>query len=114
MKITICGSTQFEPAWHEISKKLALAGHICYSLSAFPSIEGAKVWYNDNEKELLDLIHLAKIEESDAIVVVNQGGYVGDSTRREVMWAQLRRKPVYWLHSSTHHQENISVLLGPR
>lgn len=97
MKFTICGSAKFEREWHEWNKRLGLMGHISYSLMTFPSVEGEKTWYTEEQKELLDLCHLAKIEESDAILVLNVGGYVGESTRREVRWAKLRGKTVYML-----------------
>ena len=97
MKFTICGSARFEKEYHEWNKKLGLMGHIGYSLMTFPSIEGNKTWYTDEEKELLDLAHLAKIEESDAILVLNVGGYIGDSTRREIRWAEMREKIIYYL-----------------
>ena len=99
MIITICGSARFESLWHEYNKKLGLQGHICFSLMIFPSVEGGKTWYTDDEKETLDLAHLAKIEESDAILVLNKDGYIGESTRREVKWARLRQKNIYWLES---------------
>src|SRR5216684_2250058 len=35
MRITLCGSTRFEPLFHEWNHKLALAGHTVYSLSLF-------------------------------------------------------------------------------
>lgn len=109
MKITICGSAKFESLWHEYNKHLGLAGHISYSLMTFPSIEGGKTWYTPQEKEILDLCHLAKIEESDAILVLNKDGYVGESTRREILWAAIRRKTIYWLE--TPSQDNLSSLL---
>lgn len=96
MIITLCGSAKFESHWHEYNKRLGLAGHICFSLMTFPSVEGDKNWYTDEEKELLDLAHLAKIEESDAILVLNIDDYIGDSTRREIRWAKLRNKSIYF------------------
>ena len=96
MIITLCGSARFEKEWYEFNKKLGLIGHICFSLVTFPSVEGGnKSWYTDDEKETLDLGHLAKIEESDAILVLNIGGYIGDSTRREMKWAEMRNKIVF-------------------
>lgn len=99
MKFTICGSAHFEDQYHEWNKRLGLMGHISYSLMTFPSVEGSKSWYLKDEKETLDLAHLAKIEESDAILVLNVDGYVGESTAREVKWARIRNKAIYWLVS---------------
>src|SRR6266446_7070054 len=97
MKFTICGSARYEKEWHEYNKQLGLAGHIAYGLMTYPSIEGDKTWYTPKQKEMLDLVHLAKIEESDAIFVINKDGYIGESTSREIKWARLRRKMIVWL-----------------
>jgi hypothetical protein len=112
MKFTICGSARFEPLWHEWNKRLGLMGHISYSLFTFPSVEGGKDWYTKEQKEHFDLTHLAKIEESDAILVLNKGGYVGESTRREVAWAKMRGKRVFWLEPQNHHDRAYSDILG--
>ncbi len=97
MKITLCGSAKFEKEYHEWNKKLGLAGHISYGLMTYPSVEGEKTWYTPEEKEMLDLAHLAKIEESEAIFVLNKDSYVGESTAREIKWARIRSKEIYWL-----------------
>lgn len=102
MKITLCGSARFETEYHEWNKKLTLAYHVVHGLSTYPSIEnGSKDWHdNDHRKVILDLAHLAKIEESDAIFVINKNDYIGDSTRQEVCWARMRGKRVYWLEAT--------------
>lgn len=96
MKITLCGSLRFEPYWHEANKQLGLLGHISYSVMTFPSIEGDKTWYTPEQKYTLDLAHFAKIEESEAVVMLNIEGYLGESSLRELAWARMRRKTVYW------------------
>lgn len=117
MKITLCGSARFEATWHEANKQLGLAGHICYSLMTFPSIEGDKSWYRPEQKQMLDLAHLAKIEESDAVVMLNVDDYLGESSSRELRWARIRDKAVYWLVDNSQYREPIelplSVLLSP-
>lgn len=106
MKVTICGSLRFEPdiqAWHEA---LALKGHIPYSMVVLPSQKGGKRdWYTAGQKEMLDLIHLAKIEESDCILVVDTDGYIGDSTKREIAWANTRGKTVFYASQQTYRGE---------
>lgn len=52
------------------------------------------------EKRRFDLVHFEKIDNSDAIVVLNVDGYIGDSTTREVEWARMKRKDVYWLENN--------------
>lgn len=102
MRITLCGSTRFEPLFHEWNHKLACAGHTVYSLSLFGreakdvGKEGNKL-VTEEEKITLDLVHLDKILNSDAVLVINPGNYVGFSTAREIKWAKMQRRKVYWL-----------------
>jgi hypothetical protein len=97
MRITLCGSAKFEGLFHKWNKDLTLAGHTVYALAVYPSFMGNdKNWYNEEEKTILDLAHLDKISNSDAIVVINQDGYVGFSTAREIQWARMQGKAVYW------------------
>ena len=46
------------------------------------------------QKALLDALHLRKIDLADRVLVVNPGGYVGESTRREIDYARAAGKPV--------------------
>lgn len=102
MRITLCGSTRFKNTFQEWNHKLALAGHTVYSLSLFAreasdlGKEG-NVTITDNEKITLDLVHLDKILNSDAIVVVDVDSYVGFSTKREIQWARMQGKIIYWI-----------------
>lgn len=107
MRITLCGSTRFEPLFHEWNHKLACAGHTVYSLSLFGR-EATDIGKDGNktvteaEKIVLDLVHLDKILNSEAIVVINQDGYVGFSTAREIRWARMQGKQVFWHFQNTN------------
>ena len=46
------------------------------------------------QKTALDALHLRKIDLADRVLVVNPGGYVGDSTSREIAYARAAGKPV--------------------
>ncbi|KNX39286.1 hypothetical protein VV01_07480 [Luteipulveratus halotolerans] len=48
----------------------------------------------DDQKAVLDALHLSKIDLADRVLVVNPGGYVGESTRREIAHARAHGKPV--------------------
>ena len=98
MRITLCGSARFEEDFHSWNEDLSLSGHTVYSLAIYPSSKGGnKDWYNQQQKTTLDLVHLSKIENSDAIVVINKNGYIGDSTKREIEWARLKNKTIYFV-----------------
>lgn len=101
--ITLCGSTKFKKAFEEAQWRFALEGHIVHSLSGFGREEG-DAGKDPNlpvlsaaQKRRLDLLHLIKIQESDAIFVIDVGGYIGESTTREIEWARLLGKQVYYL-----------------
>jgi hypothetical protein len=53
----------------------------------------------DDVKRDLDFLHLRKIDLSDEIFVLNVGGYIGDSTQREIEYALSTGKKVKYLES---------------
>lgn len=53
---------------------------------------------------MLDTLHLQKIDLADEVLVVNPGGYIGDSTRREINYALSHGKPVRYTHSPNEPQ----------
>lgn len=102
MKITLCGSARFEKEFHEWNERLTLTGHTVYGLAVYPSVKGGdKNWYDEKTKQTLDLVHLSKIMNSDAIVVLDVDRYVGESTAREIDWARIIGRAVYWLDGSS-------------
>ncbi|CAM5250019.1 hypothetical protein SXANM310S_03835 [Streptomyces xanthochromogenes] len=48
----------------------------------------------DEQRKALDALHLRRIDLADRVLVVNPGGYIGESTSREVAYAQAVGKPV--------------------
>jgi hypothetical protein len=115
MIFTLCGSAKFEKVWHEANKQLGLAGHIAFSLMTFPSVEGSKSWYTEAKKTILDLAHLAKIEASDAVLMLNVNQYLGESSLRELEWARMRTKEIFWLELDSRrsiYDCNINQILS--
>lgn len=96
-RLTLCGSTKFRAEYELWNKRLTLAGFLVYSVSGFGHSGDT---FNEEEKARLDQIHLAKIDASHAIVVLNVGGYVGESTSREIAYAKAAGKPVYFLEGN--------------
>jgi hypothetical protein len=100
MIITLCGSARFEPWFHHWNEILSLAGHCVFGLGVYPSWkEGDKNWYSEEEKRVLDQVHIGKIANSDGIVVLNVFSYIGDSTMNEIEAARVHGKDVYFLES---------------
>ena len=107
MKITLCGSTRFKDEFEYVNERLTLAGHVVYSVAFFGHKRETPLdpW----EKQRLDLVHLAKILASDAILIVGsvdgKTPYIGESTRRERWWALINDKSVFTTTSSDGHDD---------
>ena len=91
--ITLCGSTRFRAEYERVQKELTLQGNIVISVGLFGHSGDDEVW-KDGVKEMLDEMHLAKIDMADEIFVINPGGYIGQSTSREIAYARNRGKTV--------------------
>ena len=94
--ITLCGSTRFKEQFLQAQKRLTLEGNIVISVGLFGHSGDDEVW-SEGTKEMLDDMHLRKIDMADEIFVINVGGYIGSSTRREIEYARARGKRVVFL-----------------
>ena len=94
--ITLCGSTRFKEQFFEAQKQLTLEGCIVISVGLFGHSGDDDVW-KPGVKEMLDDMHLRKIDLADEIFVINVGGYIGESTRREIAYAEKTGKKVSYL-----------------
>ena len=101
--ITLCGSTRFRREFEEVQKKLTLEGNIVISVGLFGHSGDSEVWEGMDEgtltktKEMLDDMHKRKIDLSDAVFIINPGGYIGESTRSEIAYAAETGKEILWL-----------------
>ncbi len=93
---TLCGSTRFKNEFMEMQKKLTLAGRIVISVGLFGHSGDDEVW-TEGTKAMLDDMHKRKIDLADGIFVINKDGYIGDSTRSEIEYAQKHGKSVEYL-----------------
>ena len=57
-----------------------------------------EVW-EPGTKEMLDDMHKRKIDMADEIFVINVGGYIGESTRSEIAYAEKNGKKVNYLEA---------------
>ena len=94
--ITLCGSTRFKDAFIEAQKRLTLEGNIVISVGLFGHSGDNEVW-TEGTKEMLDDMHLRKIDMADEVFVINVGGYIGFSTKAEIKYAMAAGKPVRYL-----------------
>ena len=80
----------------EVQKRLTLEGYIVISVGLFGHSGDDEVW-KPGTKEMLDDMHLRKIDLADEIFVINVGGYIGESTRREIEYAENSGKKINYL-----------------
>jgi len=92
--ITLCGSTKFKEFFLYMQKHLTLQNHIVISVGLFGHADNIKL--RRHEKEMLDDMHKEKIDISNAIYVIDIGGYIGESTRREIEYARKMGKKIYY------------------
>ena len=94
--ITLCGSTKFKDAFLKAQKDLTLQGNIVISVGLFGHSGDDEVW-TEGTKAMLDDMHKRKIDMADEIFVINVGGYIGESTRSEIEYAERNGRKVNYL-----------------
>lgn len=98
--ITLCGSTKFEAEFADVNQRLTMEGCVVISLGMFnlPDLPDYD-WAADSAdlRTRLGCVHFQKIRMADEVYIVDPGGYVGDSTRREIAYAESLGKPVRYL-----------------
>jgi hypothetical protein len=93
--VCLCGSTRFEKEFHEANKRETLDGKIVLTVGFFGHSTGEVI--TPEQKYALDALHLTKINLAHEILVINPGGYIGDSTRNEIEHAARTAKKIRFL-----------------
>lgn len=97
----LCGSTRFRDAFDALNRELTLAGLIVVAPGVFGHTDPIWAAMPDDKrttiKATLDDLHLRKIELADVVWVANPGGYIGESTRNEIAYAEQLGKPIHYL-----------------
>lgn len=106
--ITLCGSTRFKDAFMKVQKELSLAGNIVISLGSFGH-SGDDALLNDGTKAMLADMHRRKIDMSDEIYVINVDGYIGESTKSEIEYAESTGKKVNYLITCNSCQNFVGM-----
>lgn len=90
--VCICGSTRFVDEMRVVNRDLTFAGIIVVASGEADEL------ITDKQKTALDALHLRKIDLADRVLVVNPGGYIGESTRREIDYAHAPCTPISFTH----------------
>ena len=90
---TLCGSMRFEKEMREVAYYLETQkGYsILQCVYIVPDIKPTA-----EELQALEQAHYNKIDISDGIYVLNIGGYIGESVRKEIDYAQRHGKEIIY------------------
>ncbi|MEE8113261.1 MAG: hypothetical protein V3T23_02790 [Nitrososphaerales archaeon] len=109
--VCLCGSSRFVgeiavKAW-ELEKQgiLVLGMHL---LPSWYTEVGDHLAEHEGVAEILDELHLRKIDTADRVLVMNVNGYIGERTAIEIEYAQSLDKPVQWLVGWDLSRPNLS------
>ena len=100
--VCLCGSGRFHDEINQMAVELTDRGYVVL----MPHIAKVRSVRSDAEKAALDVLHLDKIDLADEVHVVCPGGYVGESTAREICYAARTGKIV----SIGHHENFVARL----
>jgi hypothetical protein len=96
-RVCLCGSTRFKTEFEIAMRNETLDGNIVLTVGFFGHSDPEAMRMFDEFPDIkprLDELHLRKIDLADEVLVINVGGYIGDSTRREIEYAKANGKPV--------------------
>lgn len=104
--ICLCGSTRFTEQMLVKQWELTKQGYVVLSWCALPDwyFQGddkAHVGDQEGVKEIVDEVHLRKIDLADEVFVLNIKRYIGESTAREIKYAQDTGKLVKYSEELT-------------
>ncbi len=109
--VCLCGSTRFYEAFQQANFEETMKGKIVLSVGFYPhsstQAHGQEIGITPEQKERLDRLHLGKIDMADEVLILNVGGYIGESTARELQHALETGKRVRFLEG--HFDE-----IGPK
>jgi hypothetical protein len=95
--VCLCGSSRFRKEYAEVFNREEHEGRICLTIHCFKDDPCCKT---PEDHARMDAKHRHKIDLADEILVMNVGGYVGESTRREIAYARGTGKRVRWLEAA--------------
>ena len=95
--LTICGSMRFAEDMQSIAFDLETR----HGFNVLQCVYGDGSHLTTDQRAALSRAHYQKIDLSDGIYVVDIGGYVGQSTQKEIDYARAQGKEVLF-HTDFH------------
>lgn len=103
--ITVCGSLKFVKEMMEIAETMELQGN-CMLVPIYNPERTDKDSFTEDETLMLGKMHQEKIKLSDAILVVDVNGYIGNATKKEIEFAESLNKEIIY-YTDLMKQKNI-------
>lgn len=94
--LTLCGSTRFYKEFDRICYELTLADYAVFTIGTMLNSD-TRLDHSKQTLERFDKLHKSKIIMSEGIFVIDVGGYIGDSTKSEIEFAQIHGRDIYYL-----------------
>lgn len=103
--VCLCGSTRFPDAWKKAHREESLKGNIVLSVGVMIQAGDTPIREDGPQKQALDELHLRKIDLADEVLILNVGGYIGESTKREFDYAVSHGKFVRMLEGGLTYND---------
>ncbi len=102
--ICLCGSSRFIESFAVLAWEFEKAGNITVGLHYLPPSYSKEhipdhLAEHEGVAKQMDELHLRKIDLADEVFVINVNGYIGESTRREINYAEQQEKPIKYLEA---------------
>lgn len=94
--VCLCGSTRFMREFRDAELHETLAGRIVLTIGCDAKSDDM-LKFGVDTKQRLDELHLRKIDMADSVLILNVGGYIGESTAREIAYALSLGKLIRYL-----------------
>jgi hypothetical protein len=94
--VCLCGSGRFKQAFDEAEFNETLSGKIVLTIGC-NTHDIARCKGLEHHKPMLDELHKRKIDLADEVFIININGYIGDSTKSEIIYAMGLGKQVRFL-----------------
>lgn len=117
--VVLCGSTRFHYQFQRANYDETMAGNIVLTVGFYlhfsfmprpgnlpqsdsqhgpaTGVRNEGMGCTAEQKIALDELHKRKIDLADEVLVLNVGGYIGDSTRSEIEYAEALGMPIRYL-----------------
>lgn len=96
----ICGSSRFIDQIAVTAWEFEKRGVVTLGMHLLPSSYTDQADHQAEHEGIadkMDALHLRKIDMADQVYVVDVNGYIGESTRREIAYAERTSKPVHYM-----------------